>query len=60
MQTERCIEYGRAAFEAAAEREAAPGKRTLSERVAETSVAMAHPLADRPVGIHRVAMLLAV
>jgi hypothetical protein len=39
--TERCIEGARAAFAAAAEREAAQVQRTLSEKVAETSVAIA-------------------
>jgi hypothetical protein len=57
--TERCIEDARAAFAAAAEREAAAVQRTLSEKVAETSVAIARRLAERPVGLHRVTMLLA-
>jgi hypothetical protein len=57
--TERCIEGARAAFAAAAEREAAQVQRTLSEKVAETSVAIARRLAERPVGLHRVTMLLA-
>jgi hypothetical protein len=57
--TERCIENARAAFAAAAEREAAQVQRTLSEKVAETSVAIARRLAERPVGLHRVTMLLA-
>jgi AcrR family transcriptional regulator len=57
--TERCIEDARAAFAAAAEREAAQVQRTLSEMVAETSVAIARRLAERPVGLHRVTMLLA-
>ena len=57
--TERCIEDARAAFAAAAEREAAHVQQTLSEKVAETSVAIARRLAERPVGIHRVTMLLA-
>ncbi len=35
------------------------GQRTLSEKVAETSVAIARRLAERPVGLHRVTMLLA-
>jgi hypothetical protein len=56
--TERCIEDARAAFAAAAEREAAQVQRTLSEMVAETSVAIARRLAERPVGLHRVTMLL--
>jgi hypothetical protein len=57
--TERCIEDARAAFAAAAAREAAEVQRTLSEKVAETSVAIARRLAERPVGLHRVTMLLA-
>ena len=57
--TERCIEGARAAFAAAAEREAAQVQRTLSEKVAETSVAIARRLAERPVGLHRVTTLLA-
>lgn len=57
--TERCIEDARAAFAAAAEREAALAQRTLSEKVAETSVAIARRLADKPVGLHRVTMVLA-
>jgi hypothetical protein len=47
------------AFAAAAAHEAAQVQRTLSEKVAETSVAIARRLADRPVGLHRVTMLLA-
>jgi AcrR family transcriptional regulator len=57
--TERCIEDARAAFAAAAAREAAEVQRTLSEKVAETSVAIARRLAERPVGLHRVTMMLA-
>ena len=57
--TERCIENARAAFAAAAEKEAAQVQRTLSEKVAETSVADRPRLAERPVGLHRVTMLLA-
>jgi hypothetical protein len=56
--TERSIEDARAAFAAAAQREAAQVQRTLSEKVAETSVAIARRLAERPVGLHRVTMLL--
>jgi AcrR family transcriptional regulator len=59
VHTKRCIEDAWAAFAAAAEREAAHAQRTLSEKVAETSVAIARRLAERPVGIHRVTMLLA-
>ncbi|MDP9148495.1 MAG: hypothetical protein M3O36_00925 [Myxococcota bacterium] len=57
--TQRCIEDARAAFAGAAEREAARAQRTLSEKVAETSVAIARRLAERPVGLHRVTTLLA-
>jgi hypothetical protein len=57
--TERCIEDARGAFAAAAEREAAHAQRTLSEKVAETSIAIARRLAERPVGLQRVTMLLA-
>ncbi len=57
--TERCIEDARAAFAAAAAQEAAQVQRVLSEKVAETSVAIARKLAERPVGLHRVTMLLA-
>jgi hypothetical protein len=35
-------------------------QQTLSEKVAETSVAIARRLAERPVGLHRVTMLSAV
>jgi hypothetical protein len=58
--TERCIDDERAAFVVAAEREASHVQRTLSETVAETSVAIARRLAERPVGLHRVTMLMAV
>jgi hypothetical protein len=57
--TGRRIEDARAAFAAAAEREAAHAQLTPSGKVAETRVAIARPLAERPVGIHRVTMLLA-
>jgi hypothetical protein len=50
------IEDARAAFAAAAEREAAQVQRILSKKVAETSVAIAPRLADRPVGLHRATM----
>jgi hypothetical protein len=56
--TERCIGDARAAFAAAAKREAAQLQWALSEKVAETSVAIARRLAERPVGLHRVTMLL--
>jgi hypothetical protein len=44
--TERCIEDARAAFAAAAAREAAHAPRTVSEEVAEASVAVARRLAE--------------
>ena len=53
------IENARAAFAAAAEREAAEVQRVLSEKVAETSVEIARKLAERPVGLHRVTLVLA-
>ena len=55
----RTIEHARAAFAAAAEREAAEVQRVLSEKVAETSVEIARKLAERPVGLHRVTLVLA-
>jgi hypothetical protein len=58
-ETGRCIESARAAFAVAAENEAAQVQRVLSEKVAETSVQIAHKLAERPVGLHRVTMVLA-
>jgi hypothetical protein len=57
--TQRCIEDARAAFAAAAEREAARAQRTLSVKVADTSLAIVRRLAERPVGVHRVTTLLA-
>ncbi|MGD0679007.1 MAG: hypothetical protein ABSC94_26680 [Polyangiaceae bacterium] len=53
------IERARAAFAAAAEKEAAEAQRTLSAQVAEASVAIARRLADRPIGVHRVTLMLA-
>jgi hypothetical protein len=58
-QTGRCIENARAAFAVAADHEAAQGQRMLSEKVAETSVQIARKLAERPVGIHRITMVMA-
>jgi hypothetical protein len=58
-ETGRCIESARAAFAVAAENEAAHVQRVLSEKVAETSVEIARKLADKPVGLHRVTMVLA-
>jgi hypothetical protein len=58
-ETGRCIESARAAFAVAAENEAAHVQRVLSDRVAETSVEIARKLAERPVGLHRVTMVLA-
>jgi hypothetical protein len=57
--TANCIESARAAFAVAAQNEAAHVERLLAERVAETSVEIARKLAERPVGLHRVTMLLA-
>jgi hypothetical protein len=53
------LEGARRAFAAAAEAESAKAQRMLSEKVAETSVVIARRLAERPVGLHRVTMLLA-
>ncbi len=53
------IEDARAAFAAAAGREAAQVQRVPSEKVAETGVAIAPRLADRPVGRHMVTRILA-
>jgi hypothetical protein len=58
-ETARSIENARAAFAAAAEKEAAQVQRVLSEKVAETSVQIARKLAERPVGIHRITTALA-
>jgi hypothetical protein len=59
QETGRCIESARAAFAVAAEKEAAHVQRVLSEKVAETSVEIARKLAEKPVGLHRVTMVLA-
>jgi hypothetical protein len=58
-QTGRCIENARVAFAVATDNEAAHVQRVLSEKVAETSVQIARKLAERPVGLHRVTMVLA-
>jgi len=58
-ETRRAIERARGAFAAAAKSEAARVQRVLSERVAETSMQMARKLADRPVGLHQVTLVLA-
>ncbi len=58
-ETARAIEGARAAFAVAAQKEATEVQRVLSTKVAETSVAIARKLAERPVGLHRVTTLLA-
>ena len=55
----RTIDRSRAAFAAAAQKEAAHAQRVLSAQVAETSVAMARRLADRPPGVHYVTLFFA-
>jgi hypothetical protein len=57
--TGRTIENVRAACASAAAHEIALVQHSLSEKVAETSVVLARKLADRPVGIHRVTLVLA-
>jgi hypothetical protein len=57
-QTARCIDNARAAFAEAAEQEASHTARVLSEKVAETSVEIARKLAERPVGWHRITIVL--
>jgi len=52
------IENARAAFAAAAQKEAAQVQRMLAAKVAETSVDIARRLADRPRGVHGVSLLL--
>lgn len=56
--TGKCIENARAAFALAAQSEAAHVEKLLSEKVAETSVEIARKLAEKPVGLHRVTMVL--
>jgi hypothetical protein len=58
-ETRRAIEQARGAFAAAASQEAARIERTLSERVAQTSVEIARKLADKPVGLHRITTAMA-
>ncbi len=55
----RTIENARVTFAAAAAHEAAHVQRVLADQVAETSVAIARKLAERPVGVHRVTLVLA-
>jgi hypothetical protein len=55
----RTIESVRAAFALAAAKEAALAQRALSEQVARTSAEIARKLAERPVGLHRVTLVLA-
>jgi hypothetical protein len=55
----RTIESARAAFAVAAAKEAALAQRRLAEQVAQTSVEIARRLAARPVGLHRVTLVLA-
>ena len=57
-ETRSSIEQARAAFAVAAENEAAHVQRVLSEKVAETSVQIARKLAERPVGLHRITLVL--
>jgi hypothetical protein len=54
----RAIENARAAFAAAAQKEAAHVQRILAANVAETSVNIARGLADRPIGVHHVSLWL--
>jgi hypothetical protein len=54
------LEAAREAFAAAAAAESAKAQNLLSQKVAETSVVIARKLAERPIGIHRITMLLAV
>ena len=58
-QAAETLENARAAFAKAAEVEAARAELVLSERVAETSVAIARKLAERPVRIDRVTAMFA-
>lgn len=56
---EETVENARRAFAMAAEAESAKAQRILAQRVAETSVAIARQLAEKPIGIHRVTAMLA-
>ena len=53
------IEQARRAFAAAAEVEAAKAQTALAQQVAETSVAIAKTLSERPVGVHRITAMFA-
>ncbi len=57
--TERAVENVRAACAAAAHEEVATVQRALAAKVAETSVELAHKLAAKPLGVHRVTAALA-
>jgi hypothetical protein len=57
--TERTLGSVRVACAAAAEKEVAAIQRALTEQVAVASAALARKLADRPLGLHRVAAALA-
>jgi hypothetical protein len=57
--TEEAIEKARAACAMAAEGEVALVQRALADRVAETSVVLARRIADKPIGLHRVTLVLA-
>ncbi len=55
----RTIEGAREVFAKAADGEAARAQRILSEQVAQASVEIARKLAERPMGLHRVTLVLA-
>jgi len=58
-ETARAIGSARVAMAASAQAEGAKAQRLLAERVAETSVAIARKLADRPIGLTPVTLALA-
>jgi hypothetical protein len=58
-EARKTIEQARRTFAAAAEAESAKAQRMLAQTVAETSVAIAQRLAERPVGLHRVTAVFA-
>ena len=58
-EARRTIEEARRTFAAAAEVEAAKAQTALAQQVAETSVAIARKLAERPVGVHRITGMFA-
>jgi hypothetical protein len=58
-EARKTTEQAQRAFAAAAEAESAKAQRMLAQRVAETSVAIAQRLAERPVGLHRVTAVFA-